>query len=275
MSMKRVETEEGCWVLAAGTEARVGSGVDEVLDLRIENLRLRRLVEEEKAFVADGEVGEGLEDGGVVEEVKAGADDAALQCERMVEDGEEHSHPFLKSQRYAHLLNLPGAADRDGESGPSSPEDGMRGGDGSVDGGSPRRKVSMGSSAAIAAEEGVGAKVEGEDEDCGEMEGGNGRRKRGRDGGGMKVRRKKKVKTIPNDFFCRQCGTTRSPEWRKGPEGPKTLCNACGLAYAKKNKKSGEVEERRGGVGGGVGVANGGTVREGGGLVFIGGGVEG
>jgi len=32
-------------------------------------------------------------------------------------------------------------------------------------------------------------------------------------------------------------GTLDSPEWRKGPGGPKTLCNACGLRWAKKEKK--------------------------------------
>jgi hypothetical protein len=32
-------------------------------------------------------------------------------------------------------------------------------------------------------------------------------------------------------------GTLDSPEWRKGPTGPKTLCNACGLRWAKKEKK--------------------------------------
>ncbi|KAF2070423.1 hypothetical protein CYY_008251 [Polysphondylium violaceum] len=35
---------------------------------------------------------------------------------------------------------------------------------------------------------------------------------------------------------CHQCNTSHTPEWRKGPEGPATLCNACGLAYAKKQK---------------------------------------
>ncbi|KAF4125054.1 cutinase palindrome-binding protein [Geosmithia morbida] len=34
-----------------------------------------------------------------------------------------------------------------------------------------------------------------------------------------------------------QIGTLDSPEWRKGPNGPKTLCNACGLRWAKKEKK--------------------------------------
>lgn len=28
---------------------------------------------------------------------------------------------------------------------------------------------------------------------------------------------------------CMQCGTTRTPQWREGPYGPKTLCNACGV----------------------------------------------
>lgn len=33
---------------------------------------------------------------------------------------------------------------------------------------------------------------------------------------------------------CLECGTDNSPEWRKGPDGPKTLCNRCGLRFAKK-----------------------------------------
>ncbi|GME46195.1 UV-endonuclease UvdE [Neofusicoccum parvum] len=30
------------------------------------------------------------------------------------------------------------------------------------------------------------------------------------------------------DFICSSCNTTSAPEWRRGPNGPKTLCNACG-----------------------------------------------
>lgn len=45
-------------------------------------------------------------------------------------------------------------------------------------------------------------------------------------------------KGASEEIFCRQCGTTASPEWRRGPDGPKTLCNACGLAFAKKAKKA-------------------------------------
>ncbi|KAI8978576.1 hypothetical protein BDB01DRAFT_726012 [Pilobolus umbonatus] len=51
-----------------------------------------------------------------------------------------------------------------------------------------------------------------------------------------KWKRRKKHKGA-DEFVCADCGTTASPEWRKGPHGPKTLCNACGLRWAKKNKK--------------------------------------
>eukprot|EP01113_Clastostelium_recurvatum_P022300 TRINITY_DN2658_c0_g1_i1.p1 TRINITY_DN2658_c0_g1~~TRINITY_DN2658_c0_g1_i1.p1 ORF type:complete len:337 (-),score=61.45 TRINITY_DN2658_c0_g1_i1:34-1044(-) len=36
-------------------------------------------------------------------------------------------------------------------------------------------------------------------------------------------------------YFCYQCGSKSSPEWRRGPEGPKTLCNACGIRFAKRH----------------------------------------
>jgi len=42
---------------------------------------------------------------------------------------------------------------------------------------------------------------------------------------------------------CTDCGSTESPEWRKGPAGPKTLCNACGLRWAKKVRK--DMEEQK------------------------------
>ncbi|KAL0092366.1 GATA-type zinc finger transcription factor [Phycomyces blakesleeanus] len=37
--------------------------------------------------------------------------------------------------------------------------------------------------------------------------------------------------------ICVGCSTTNAPEWRKGPKGPKTLCNACGLRWAKASRK--------------------------------------
>ncbi|XP_051212085.1 uncharacterized protein [Lolium perenne] len=30
---------------------------------------------------------------------------------------------------------------------------------------------------------------------------------------------------------CSHCGTTETPQWRAGPNGPRTLCNACGIRY--------------------------------------------
>ncbi|KAL4971282.1 hypothetical protein BDW66DRAFT_146390 [Aspergillus desertorum] len=44
-------------------------------------------------------------------------------------------------------------------------------------------------------------------------------------------------KRLKAEYKCADCGTSDSPEWRKGPEGPKTLCNACGLRWAKMEKK--------------------------------------
>lgn len=37
--------------------------------------------------------------------------------------------------------------------------------------------------------------------------------------------------------ICIGCGAGSTPEWRRGPLGPRTLCNACGLVYAKMMKK--------------------------------------
>lgn len=41
---------------------------------------------------------------------------------------------------------------------------------------------------------------------------------------------------------CHQCGASETPEWRRGPDGARTLCNACGLYHAKLVKKRGEIE---------------------------------
>jgi len=62
---------------------------------------------------------------------------------------------------------------------------------------------------------------------------------RDREGG---KKEKKKLK-IAEEFVCADCGTLDSPEWRKGPRGPKTLCNACGLRWAKKEKKRSGPED--------------------------------
>ncbi|KAL2507587.1 GATA transcription factor 15 [Forsythia ovata] len=36
---------------------------------------------------------------------------------------------------------------------------------------------------------------------------------------------------------CSSCHTTRTPLWRGGPSGPKSLCNACGIKYNKKRRQ--------------------------------------
>ncbi|KAJ1971311.1 hypothetical protein H4R35_005339 [Dimargaris xerosporica] len=65
---------------------------------------------------------------------------------------------------------------------------------------------------------------------------------------------KKKVRSMQGPLRCHSCKcimyciilvlifvhalqlSTETPEWRKGPNGPRTLCNACGLIYAKMTK---------------------------------------
>ncbi|OZJ04239.1 hypothetical protein BZG36_04244 [Bifiguratus adelaidae] len=63
--------------------------------------------------------------------------------------------------------------------------------------------------------------------------------------GDRKPRKKKKAKTADEDHVCTDCGTTDSPEWRKGPMGAKTLCNACGLRWSKKNKKDADDDNAK------------------------------
>ncbi|KAL1591146.1 hypothetical protein WHR41_00360 [Cladosporium halotolerans] len=55
-------------------------------------------------------------------------------------------------------------------------------------------------------------------------------------------KKEKKKTKVADEYVCADCGTLDSPEWRKGPKGPKTLCNACGLRWAKKEKKRSGVD---------------------------------
>lgn len=36
---------------------------------------------------------------------------------------------------------------------------------------------------------------------------------------------------------CTECGTDSTPQWRQGPCGPQTLCNACGVRYGRLVRK--------------------------------------
>ncbi|KAJ1724490.1 hypothetical protein LPJ53_001260 [Coemansia erecta] len=40
-----------------------------------------------------------------------------------------------------------------------------------------------------------------------------------------------------NTSLCHECITTVSSVWRSGPDGPRSLCNACGLRYYKQNQR--------------------------------------
>eukprot|EP01096_Ripella_sp_DP13-Kostka_P000762 TRINITY_DN1087_c1_g1_i1.p1 TRINITY_DN1087_c1_g1~~TRINITY_DN1087_c1_g1_i1.p1 ORF type:complete len:944 (-),score=420.62 TRINITY_DN1087_c1_g1_i1:274-3105(-) len=62
---------------------------------------------------------------------------------------------------------------------------------------------------------------------------------------GWPKRKRKRVMSRTN-LKCRICQETETPEWRKGPDGNHTLCNACGLNYAKKLKQERQVLEKAG-----------------------------
>ncbi|KAN0061479.1 hypothetical protein ACQY0O_006326 [Thecaphora frezii] len=53
-------------------------------------------------------------------------------------------------------------------------------------------------------------------------------------GKGMRRVRKRKNE---HHQECLGCQAKETPEWRKGPMGPRTLCNACGLLYAKLTRR--------------------------------------
>ncbi|KAK4356376.1 hypothetical protein RND71_025347 [Anisodus tanguticus] len=45
---------------------------------------------------------------------------------------------------------------------------------------------------------------------------------------------KKKITSLQESSFvkkCTHCEVAKTPQWREGPLGPKTLCNACGVRY--------------------------------------------
>ncbi|XP_077210032.1 GATA transcription factor 12-like [Tasmannia lanceolata] len=51
---------------------------------------------------------------------------------------------------------------------------------------------------------------------------------------GKKIGKSKKKETFPtvsDGRKCLHCATDKTPQWRTGPMGPKTLCNACGVRF--------------------------------------------
>ncbi|XP_076946881.1 GATA transcription factor 9-like [Bidens hawaiensis] len=45
------------------------------------------------------------------------------------------------------------------------------------------------------------------------------------------IRLKKREIPESSVMRCLHCGSDKTPQWRTGPMGPKTLCNACGVRY--------------------------------------------
>ncbi|CAA6666038.1 unnamed protein product [Spirodela intermedia] len=43
--------------------------------------------------------------------------------------------------------------------------------------------------------------------------------------------KRKMEQYVPEGQKCLHCAATKTPQWRAGPMGPKTLCNACGVRY--------------------------------------------
>ncbi|KAG0734520.1 hypothetical protein G6F23_012321 [Rhizopus arrhizus] len=48
-----------------------------------------------------------------------------------------------------------------------------------------------------------------------------------------------------HQYKCQSCGTQSSPEWRRGPSGHKTLCNACGLRYSRSMARQEKMAQQR------------------------------
>ncbi|KAK8969147.1 GATA transcription factor 5 [Platanthera guangdongensis] len=44
-------------------------------------------------------------------------------------------------------------------------------------------------------------------------------------------RRPKNLLAVPAERRCAHCGVHKTPQWRAGPQGAKTLCNACGVRF--------------------------------------------
>ncbi|KAI9315219.1 hypothetical protein BX666DRAFT_1960444 [Dichotomocladium elegans] len=59
---------------------------------------------------------------------------------------------------------------------------------------------------------------------------------------GARLRRKRRRPVFQGR--CHSCNISETPEWRRGPDGARTLCNACGLHYAKLERKRQAAEAK-------------------------------
>ncbi|KAF7730970.1 hypothetical protein EC973_001016 [Apophysomyces ossiformis] len=62
------------------------------------------------------------------------------------------------------------------------------------------------------------------------------------------TRQRKRGKRTTFQGRCHSCNISETPEWRRGPDGARTLCNACGLHYAKLTRKKAAAEKLAGKV---------------------------
>ncbi|KAF9912676.1 hypothetical protein EC991_009412 [Linnemannia zychae] len=58
----------------------------------------------------------------------------------------------------------------------------------------------------------------------------------------QKYRKRAKRSQAPGR--CQSCNSSDTPEWRRGPDGARTLCNACGLHYAKLLRRQNEQAQQ-------------------------------
>ncbi|KAI1316495.1 blue light receptor [Mortierella claussenii] len=55
-----------------------------------------------------------------------------------------------------------------------------------------------------------------------------------------------KAQTVnPHQLRCTSCNIVKTPEWRKGPLGPRTLCNACGLIWGKMSRSKAALAKNK------------------------------
>lgn len=77
----------------------------------------------------------------------------------------------------------------------------------------------------------------------------------GKGGGFAGVDTKKRRGRAAPPGRCHSCNRAETPEWRRGPDGARTLCNACGLHYAKLTRKN-QGANKNAAMGGGGGGSN-------------------
>lgn len=53
----------------------------------------------------------------------------------------------------------------------------------------------------------------------------------------------KRKRPAEGDLYCHNCKTKDTPEWRRGPMGAKTLCNACGIRWRLSQAEAGRQKK--------------------------------